>query len=64
MIWTTTEAAAELGIARRTAQLYCGKLGIKKAGRDYLIDELSMRRLRIAVSEAAPGRPKLRADSE
>jgi hypothetical protein len=57
MIYTTTDAAAELGLARRTVQLYCVKLGLPKAGRDYLIDEPAMRRLRTAVAEATPGRP-------
>jgi hypothetical protein len=60
VIWTTTEAAAELSIARRTVQKYCGDLGIRKAGRDYLIDKPSMARLREAVAAATPGRPRTR----
>lgn len=56
MIYTTKEAAQELGLAERTVRKWCSSLGVRKLGRDYAIDEPSMRRIREAAQDK-PGRP-------
>lgn len=61
MIYTTSEAAEALSLAPRTVRKWCAELGIRKAGRDYLIDELGMRKIRAAAQDR-PGRPASRTE--
>ena len=54
--YTTREAAAALGLSRRTVQNWCSKLGHRPIGRDYVLTEDELEAIR-AVKRDAPGRP-------
>ena len=55
--YTTTEAANQLGCARRTIQKWCKILDIKQHGRDYFITEECYKQIAERVQEK-PGRPR------
>ena len=54
---TTNEAAAALGLARRTVQKWCAALAFERVGRDYLLTEEQVEQIR-TVAQAKRGRPK------
>jgi len=56
---TTTEAAQQLGLARRTVQKWCAVLGYRKQGRDYLLTEEELVQIR-ALAQRQPGRPRVK----
>ena len=49
MTYTTAEAAQILGVVRRTVTRHCRIVGIPKHGRDWLIDDDGLRRLRESI---------------
>lgn len=57
-MYTTSEVARALGISRRTVQEWCLKLGIRPLGRDYLLTDDELERIR-AVKHDKPGRPRV-----
>jgi len=54
---TTTEAARQLGLARRTVQKWCAALAFARVGRDYLLTEDQVAQIR-GVAHDKRGRPR------
>jgi len=54
---TTTQAARELGIARRTVQKWCAILGFERVGRDYVLTVAQVQQIAERAHDK-PGRPK------
>jgi len=63
MIYTTTEAARLLGVARPTVTLHCRKLGLPKHGPAWLIDDAGLERLRASIV-GVRGNPNFRKRGE
>lgn len=55
--YTTTEAAALLGTARRNVQNYCKRHGLKKFGREYMVTEADLQGMRAELGK--PGKKKV-----
>ena len=56
-VYSTPQAAAMLGIARRTVLKWCALLDVPKFGNAYLISEADLKRIR-KRAQNKPGRPK------
>lgn len=57
-LYTTTEAARTLGLARRTVQRWCAVLGFALTGRDYVLTDQELDQIR-KMAQDKPGRPRL-----
>lgn len=60
--YTTTEAAALLQTARRNVQNYAKRHNLPKFGREYIVTEQDIARMRNELGK--PGRPTTRGDAE
>jgi hypothetical protein len=55
-IMTTEHASVTLGVSQICVQKWCARLGIPKLGRDYIISERDLEKLRQSM-HFRPGRP-------
>lgn len=58
-LYTTTEAARALGLARRTVQRWCAVLDFALTGRDYVLTDQELGQIR-KMAQDKPGRPRLK----
>lgn len=58
MTYTTTDAAQLLGVSRRRIQQLMVTIRAQKVGRDYIIDEETLERLKSELAAAKVGRPR------
>ena len=63
--YTTTEAAALLGVNRRNVQNYCKRHGLEKFGREYVVTEVDLEGMRTELGKVGrkPGTTKGSIDS-